>query len=108
MTLPDPILAAARQTGINAHGNADSTARADEAERSVNGTRRHAGGIDGVTAFRDAGVPMVFPLSLSRRARTRPGLGAIRSIRFIRPIRIPLNVEANHARWTRRLEEPSQ
>ena len=39
---------------------------------------------------------------------SRPGLGAIRSIRFIRYIRIPLSVDASRARWTRRPEEPSQ
>jgi len=39
---PDTIPAAARQAGINAHGNADSTDRADEADRSVTGTRGHA------------------------------------------------------------------
>ena len=54
--------------------------------------------------WRPEGVP---PFA-SRREGTRPGLGLIRSIRFIRYIRITLSVEASHARRTRRREEPSQ
>jgi hypothetical protein len=51
---------------------------------------------------------MVFPSFHARCAMSPPQPGLIRSIRFIRYIRITLSVEASDARWTRRPDEPSQ
>jgi hypothetical protein len=61
-----------------------------------------------VTAFRDASLPRVFPSVHARCAMSPHPPELIRSIRFIRYIRITLSVEASHARRTRRREEPSQ